>query len=108
MAATMSSMREHITFGMNLTRNLSLPHPAERLGLVRWEHKDVYEAINTHDVDGARTAMRRHIENAGRRVFDGHLGAEAETPGTVRRQAIRRNRLNRAGCLRAELWSPVA
>src|SRR3712207_7062722 len=45
-----------------------------RLRWMKAEHGAVYEAIEAGDQDGARRAMRRHIENAHRRVFEGPDG----------------------------------
>ena len=66
-----SSMKTNILTGMNLTRNLSLLRPQERMHLVQQEHYAIYEAILASDQNAARTAMRDHIENAQKRVFDG-------------------------------------
>jgi DNA-binding FadR family transcriptional regulator len=69
-----NSMRENILAGLRLTRNLSLTRPRARLALVQAEHDVIYEAIARRDREGARQAMRRHIENARERVFEGDSG----------------------------------
>jgi DNA-binding FadR family transcriptional regulator len=66
-----ASMQAHIIFGMNLARSLSLTKPADRLELVQSEHVTIFEAIRDQDPTAAETAMRSHIENARRRVFEG-------------------------------------
>ena len=66
-----ASMQAHIIFGMNLARSLSLTKPADRLELVQSEHVMIYDAIRDQDPAAAETAMRSHIENARRRVFEG-------------------------------------
>ena len=66
-----TSMKSNIITGMNLTRSLSLTRPQDRVLLVQKEHYAVFGAIERQDGDGARHAMRTHIENARRRVFDG-------------------------------------
>lgn len=71
-SSTRSSMKSNILTGMNLTRNLSLQRPQERMQLVQKEHYAIYDAILAGDQDAARTAMRSHIENARDRVFEGH------------------------------------
>ncbi len=68
------SMKDNILTGMNLTRNLSLTHPAARLELVQAEHYDVFNAIEAADAEAARAAMRSHVENARTRVFQGTDG----------------------------------
>jgi GntR family transcriptional regulator, transcriptional repressor for pyruvate dehydrogenase complex len=65
-----SSLHPHITFGMNLMRNLSLLRTAERLRLVQDEHHAIVEAIAARDADAAGAAMRAHIDNARHRMFD--------------------------------------
>lgn len=71
--AARTSMRANILTGLNLTRNLSLTKPRERLMLVQKEHYAIFQAIERGDREGARTAMRRHIDNARQRVFEGDL-----------------------------------
>lgn len=67
----MEHLRENIVLGINLTRNLSLRRPAQRIALVQAEHRDILSRILKRDSSGAREAMRVHIENARRRVFEG-------------------------------------
>ena len=69
--AARASMKSNILTGMNLTRNLSLSKPQERMRLVQEEHYDLFNAIQTRDSEAARQAMRAHVENARKRVFDG-------------------------------------
>lgn len=66
-----SLLRPHIDFGMNLARSLSLRKPRSRVRQVQDEHAQVYSAISAGDADKARQAMRRHIENARMRLFEG-------------------------------------
>lgn len=70
-SAARTSMKANILTGLNLTRNLSLTKPQERLELVQREHYQIYDAIEQQDQDAARTAMRAHVENARKRVFEG-------------------------------------
>lgn len=65
------SMRENILTGMNLTRKLSLTKTQQRLDLVQAEHHAIIDAIERQDGGGARRAMRDHVENARKRVFEG-------------------------------------
>lgn len=71
--AARTSMKSNILTGMNLTRNLSLTKPQDRLELVQKEHHAIYDAIVAQDKDGAKKAMREHVENARNRVFEGSL-----------------------------------
>ncbi len=70
-ASTLASLQSHITFGMNLTRNLSLLRANERLAAVQAEHHEIVEAIRTRNPDWAREAMQAHLANARRRIFEG-------------------------------------
>lgn len=65
------SMKANILTGLNLTRNLSLTKPKERLALVQKEHYDIFDAVAAGDAESARLSMRAHIENARKRVFEG-------------------------------------
>lgn len=69
--AARTSMKANILTGLNLTRNLSLTKPQERLELVQQEHYLIFDAIQNRDKKGARSAMRTHVENARMRVFEG-------------------------------------
>ncbi|WP_164076733.1 FCD domain-containing protein, partial [Stenotrophomonas maltophilia] len=37
------------------------------------EHSDIYEAVRDQDAEGARLAMRRHLEGSRDRLFEGRL-----------------------------------
>ena len=69
--STLASMGPAILAGMNLARSLSLTRPAARLALVQDEHRAVLAAIAARDADAARAAMRRHIDSARTRIFEG-------------------------------------
>ncbi|MDO6523765.1 FadR/GntR family transcriptional regulator [Shimia thalassica] len=69
--AARTSMKANILTGLNLTRNLSLTKPQERLELVQREHYQIFEAIKNRNQEEARAAMRAHVENARKRVFEG-------------------------------------
>jgi len=67
----LKSLHESIKEGMNLTRNLSLMAPKERLRLVQDEHLAIVEAIAEQDGERAEAAMRSHIDKARHRMFEG-------------------------------------
>ena len=73
--AARNSMRANILTGMNLTRNLSLTKPQDRLQLVQKEHHSIFDAIERRDAEAARLAMHSHVDNARKRVFEGTSGA---------------------------------
>ena len=69
--AVLQSMRTPIEFAINLARSLTLTRPLQHLRIVQTEHVVLFQAIEARDRDAARAAMRRHIENTCRRVFEG-------------------------------------
>jgi len=69
--SALSNLRDSVAVGMNLARNLSLLKPKERMTQVQDEHVEIVDAIQAGDPDSARRFMRRHIENAKQRVFEG-------------------------------------
>jgi len=75
-SAARTSMKSNILTGMNLTRNLSLTKPQDRLMLVQQEHRAILDAIRSQDREAARRAMRTHVDNARKRVFEGHLSPD--------------------------------
>jgi GntR family transcriptional regulator, transcriptional repressor for pyruvate dehydrogenase complex len=68
--ATLAALHAQIASGITLNRNLSLIQPRDRILRGQGEHRRVVEAIASRDEAGARAAMRLHIENARKRVFD--------------------------------------
>jgi DNA-binding GntR family transcriptional regulator len=54
------------------------------LRIVQAEHVVLLQAIEARDKEGARTAMRRHIENTCKRVFEGPGGGATPTQGVGR------------------------
>jgi GntR family transcriptional regulator, transcriptional repressor for pyruvate dehydrogenase complex len=65
------SIQQSVEFSIGLTRTLSLTHPQERRLLVQAEHVAVLEAVEAGDPERARIAMRTHLGNACRRLFQG-------------------------------------
>ena len=65
-----SSIKTNILTGMNLTRSLSLTKPKARLETVQAEHYAIVDALKRRDKEGARIAMRTHLEKARIRVFE--------------------------------------
>lgn len=70
-SAARASMKSNILIGLNLTRNLSLTKPKQRMEMVQAEHYAILEAIEARDAEAARQAMRVHVDNARMRVFEG-------------------------------------
>mgnify|MGYP000194143896 CR=1 FL=1 len=65
------SLNDSIKEGMNLTRGLSLMASEARLRIVQDEHLAIVNAIVDKDGDAAAQAMKAHLENARRRMFEG-------------------------------------
>lgn len=68
---TLVSLQEQISTGIKLNRHLSLKQPRQRLITVQREHQEILSAIVSRDEAAARSAMRSHINNASRRIFEG-------------------------------------
>jgi GntR family transcriptional regulator, transcriptional repressor for pyruvate dehydrogenase complex len=66
--STMETVAAHTFAGMNLSRKLTL-RSHKRLLLVQAEHARIFGAIKAEDAEGARAAMRAHIEAARTRVL---------------------------------------
>lgn len=69
--ATMSSLRESIVSGMEITRSFGLLHTREALLGVHREHLAIFDAVAAGDSDRALKSMRKHLQNAMQRAFDG-------------------------------------
>jgi GntR family transcriptional regulator, transcriptional repressor for pyruvate dehydrogenase complex len=67
------SIQQSVEFSISLTRTLSLTHPHERRLLVQAEHVAVLDGIEAGDPERARNAMRLHLSNACRRLFQGPM-----------------------------------
>lgn len=62
---------EQMRVGMKLSRSLSLEKSRARRALVQTEHKEIVAAIEKHSSVDASEAMRLHLGNARRRLFEG-------------------------------------
>ena len=72
-AGAMANMREPVASCMAITRSFVLLGTVERLRELNDEHAAVFEAIRRRDGDAARAAMRRHLDNAMARAFEGTM-----------------------------------
>ena len=71
--SSMMAIRSQFSIGTSVTHNLTVRRTKERQQAIHGEHEAIYAAIAQGDADGARNAMRSHIENARRRLFEGNL-----------------------------------
>lgn len=67
----LESLAQQISFGMKLSRSLTLTSSPGRQELVQGEHRAIIDAIRAQDPDGAANAMRDHIIAARDRMFVG-------------------------------------
>lgn len=80
---TLATLRENVTVGMTVARNLSLMRPRERMRAVQDEHDAITRSIRDGDAVQARDLMRAHLEAAKSRVFEGDSPARPH-PGGLR------------------------
>ena len=66
-----ANIESQIRFSTNFGKMLSDTAPQIRLKRVVEEHDAVVSAIAAHDPERARTAMRNHLRNSRRRMFEG-------------------------------------
>lgn len=66
---TLKALSDVIFQGMSVARKLTLQASTKRLLTVQTEHCRIFEAIRNEDANGARKAVRLHIENARARVL---------------------------------------
>jgi DNA-binding FadR family transcriptional regulator len=67
----MEVMRSPIEFAIDLARRLSMRRPMEHMLTIQAEHVRIFETIDAGDAEAARTAMRAHVSNSCRRIFEG-------------------------------------
>lgn len=67
--AALQTLSRYAAEGIEIARTLSLASSKSRVQLVQKEHQRVLEKIIERDVDGARDAMRTHLQNAKIRVL---------------------------------------
>lgn len=70
----MASLKDSITTGMQITRSFGLLRSRDAVLAVHAQHVAIYDAIVAQDPEGARAAMRKHLEDAMRRAFEGVEG----------------------------------
>lgn len=69
--STMAGLRTSIITAMGITPSFLAVRSHDRLVMLHAEHVRVYDAIMANDPSGAQSAMREHLTNAMRRVFEG-------------------------------------
>lgn len=85
--STMNMLQPHTLFGMNIAKTLSRSAHSMHINLSKAEHLEIIDAILDRDADGARGAMRAHIDNGTRRLFP-ETGAELDVGETFSRDPV--------------------
>jgi len=67
--SVMNTMRPHVLFAMNVSKNLTRHAQKQHFNLSRQEHLDIISAILDKNPEAAQTAMRAHIQEGTRRIF---------------------------------------
>jgi GntR family transcriptional regulator, transcriptional repressor for pyruvate dehydrogenase complex len=67
--AALQTLSRYSAEGIEIARTLSMASSKSRVQLVQKEHKTILEKIIAGDVNGARDAMRTHLQNAKIRVL---------------------------------------
>lgn len=65
----MNSLRPHILFSMNISKNLTRRAQKQHFNMCRQEHLHIINAIFEKDTEAAQTAMHVHIKEATKRIF---------------------------------------
>lgn len=69
--SVLAALSQQISFGMRLSRSLTLVAPPERNALVQAEHRTLIDAIRKQDPEAATKAMHTHLTQAWERMFVG-------------------------------------
>lgn len=69
--SALEMIESHIGSGMRIARSLSLRRTQKRMAEVHNEHRAIADAIYKREPEPARNAMRTHLENARKRIFEG-------------------------------------
>ncbi len=70
----MKTLEYDVSHAVNMLRHLMQIPPWKRSQDAMDEHRQIFELIRLQDAEGARRAMRGHIENARTRMFNSRPG----------------------------------
>lgn len=71
--SALKAVQEQTMFAIGINRQLSIRRSNERLLEVDIEHKEICKRLFARDGNGAREAMREHLESARRRLFESDI-----------------------------------
>ena len=70
MQQVIQTLQYDVSHAVNMTRHLVRLKPWQRTADVQQEHREIYRSIEQQDAEGARRAMRSHIEKARIRMLE--------------------------------------
>lgn len=70
MLQVIQTLQYDVSHAVNMARHLVRLQPWQRTADVLAEHRDIYRRIERQDAEGARRAMRSHIEKARMRMLE--------------------------------------
>jgi GntR family transcriptional repressor for pyruvate dehydrogenase complex len=70
LAKVLKSLEYDVSHAVNLWRHMAQMRPWQRSQDALDEHREIFELIKRQDADGARRAMRSHVEKARVRMLD--------------------------------------
>jgi GntR family transcriptional repressor for pyruvate dehydrogenase complex len=70
MLQVIQTLQYDVSHAVNMTRHLVRLKPWQRTNDVLQEHREIYRCIERQDAEGARRAMRSHIEKARIRMLE--------------------------------------
>lgn len=74
MAQVLATLKFDVSHAINLWRHMAQMRPWQRSQDVLDEHRRIYELIRAQDAEGARRAMRSHVEKARIRMLEATPG----------------------------------
>ncbi|WP_137896286.1 FadR/GntR family transcriptional regulator [Ramlibacter sp. 2FC] len=74
MAQVLATLKFDVSHAINLWRHMAQMRPWQRTQDVQAEHRAIFELIRAQDAEGARRAMRSHVEKARIRMLEATPG----------------------------------
>lgn len=74
MAQLLATLKFDVSHAINLWRHMAQMRPWQRSQDVQAEHRAIFELIRAQDAEGARRAMRSHVEKARIRMLEAQPG----------------------------------
>lgn len=71
LVSAIDAIRQPMLAAMGVTTSFITASSPDRLQALPREHRAIFDSIMTNDAEGAKAAMRTHLDNSKRRVFEG-------------------------------------